>query len=135
MNLEKLEKLLKTETETDNYGRSAFLHRDGTLTFSNWHNEDCKALGFTLDDYLNAGGCRLKVIENQMIAIETGQKLTDEQVDTVCSFIRANSFGYLVYFQQDNCRQIEIEDFNRIKPHQFKNALVSDKKDIYVKNF
>lgn len=134
MNLKTLEKLLKIEAKTD-YEKSAFLHRDGTLTFSAWHNEDCKALGFTLDDYLNAGGCRLKIVKDSMIAVETGQKLTDEQVNKIIKFIRENSFGYLVYFQLDNCRQIELEDFNRVKPYQFKNALMSDKKEIYVKNF
>lgn len=137
MNLKTMEKKLVVLLGQENsYDKSCFLCRNGTTTArTHEHSRACDTVGTTLEDYLEAGGCRLKVDEIQMIAIETGQKLTDEQVDKIIEIIRRNSFGYLVYFQRDNCKQIEIEDFNRIKPYQFKNALLSAKKDIYIKNF
>jgi UDP-N-acetylglucosamine enolpyruvyl transferase len=138
MNLKTLENsLLKSLGESNySYTDSGFLLRDGRLTAKTYeHNAACERIGSTLSDYLNAGGCRLKVIENATIAIETGKALSDEQIERITDFIKANKFSYLVYFQADTCKQIEINDFNKVRPYQFQNGLESKKKDVLIKNY
>jgi UDP-N-acetylglucosamine enolpyruvyl transferase len=138
MNLKTLENsLLRQLGESDySYTDSGFLLRDGRLTAKTYeHNAACERIGTTLEDYLKAGGCRLKVIANESIAIETGKALTDEQIERITDFIKANKFSYLVYFQADTCKQIEINDFRRVRPYQFQDGLESKKKEVLIKNF
>jgi UDP-N-acetylglucosamine enolpyruvyl transferase len=138
MNLKTLENsLLRQLGESDySYSNSCFLLRDGRLTAKTYeHNAVCERIGSTLEDCLNAGGCRLKVIANESIAIETGKALSDEQIERITDFIKANKFSYLVYFQADTCKQIEINDFRRVRPYQFQDGLESKKKEVLIKNF
>ena len=128
----KLRKGLKQINDSE---QDCFLTKKGIrLETKGEHNTACELCGTTLEDYLNAGGCRIKINADNM-AIESGSKLSEDQIYQISTMLRSKDFGYVVYFQHDTCKQIEIYDFNKVRPYQFTNALENPKKTILVKNF
>lgn len=137
MQLKQIEqKLVNLLGYGNSYFARCFLFRDGRFAaFVHEHNHILKSIGSSLDKYIAAGGCRLYITENNDIAIDTGQKLTDKQIQTIIKFIRENRFAYLIYAQLKPKREFGITDFMQIKPYMFLNALKSKKKYFQIKNF
>lgn len=101
---------------TDNI-YNLLLHSDGTATDAEGvqHFAICEKCGITLDEYLNSGGCRIMILNDQIV-FESGRPLTDEQIRRAKRIVRSGDYGYLVVsvhghtIAKDNFTGITVRD-------------------------
>jgi hypothetical protein len=104
---------------SDDYSQSGFIYPDGQFTplyCGTTHDDQCYEVDTTLEEFLAIGGCRIKIHKN-LIAIEHNLDLTDGQKRCLLRIIRANKFYSLIYFGLKSKIDVELNEYNGIKPY------------------
>ena len=103
---------------SDDKDTSGFIYPDGLFTAlccGTTHDDQCYIAETTLEEFLSIGGCRIK-IHKDLIAIEHILDLTDLQKRCIIRIIRANKFYSLIYFGLKSKIDVELNEYNGIKP-------------------
>jgi hypothetical protein len=113
-----ISRMQSTLAISDDKESSGFIYPDGlfsALYCGTTHDDQCYEAGTTLEEFLTIGGCRIK-IHKDLIAIEHISDLTDDQKRCIIRIIRANKFYTLIYFGLKSKIDVELNEYNGIKP-------------------
>jgi hypothetical protein len=85
------------------------------LTAGESHADTAESFDATLDNFLSQGIARVK-IDHELLCIEHNLDLTNKQKRCIIRIIRANKFYSLIYFGLKSKIDVELNEYNGIKP-------------------